>query len=393
MNITFLLGNGFDCALGLETSYSSFYRWYLEQPTDSVNPHVQNFRKEIDKYVQKSPDAKPYWSDVETGLSQYSENFTLDNIEIFFDCYEDLRNNLVSYLTQQEERLYTTGVGKMQEIFSRQIKKFIERVDAAERRSLLDVKNASKDKVHTFNFITFNYTTALDRVYSSFSETQTNGFGTWRNSSNNTSQLKVGRLVHAHGYLTRWPILGICNSSDVKNQDLLKDEEFSTIMLKKKSLRETGELWREDVEQLIADSTFICIFGMSLGNTDSDYWELLTKWLAADCTHHLIVFWRSSDSKNSRISLLEKRRETNFVKNKFSVFSWLTGDALDSVKSRIHVVLNTQDLFYLTKEELENIVEPSAEETRQRYLEEFLKANEDAMVKECAAHYDNATSN
>ena len=34
MSITFLLGNGFDRALGLETGYSAFYRWYCKQPTD-----------------------------------------------------------------------------------------------------------------------------------------------------------------------------------------------------------------------------------------------------------------------------------------------------------------------------------------------------------------------
>ena len=35
MNVTFLLGNGLDKAIGLKTGYHDFYKWYIEQPDDS----------------------------------------------------------------------------------------------------------------------------------------------------------------------------------------------------------------------------------------------------------------------------------------------------------------------------------------------------------------------
>ena len=31
MQITFLVGNGFDITAGLDTSYSAFYKWYCQQ--------------------------------------------------------------------------------------------------------------------------------------------------------------------------------------------------------------------------------------------------------------------------------------------------------------------------------------------------------------------------
>ena len=35
MQLTFILGNGFDKAIGLETGYRDFYRWYVDQPNES----------------------------------------------------------------------------------------------------------------------------------------------------------------------------------------------------------------------------------------------------------------------------------------------------------------------------------------------------------------------
>ena len=43
MYITFLVGNGFDIASGLDTSYAAFYNWYCNQPNTS--PSVGELKK------------------------------------------------------------------------------------------------------------------------------------------------------------------------------------------------------------------------------------------------------------------------------------------------------------------------------------------------------------
>ena len=101
MNITFLLGNGFDRALGLETGYKAFYKWYVKQSKDNLAEWVVTFRGEIDKYIHNDPDADAYWSDAEYGLGQYTEKFTIDTVDQFIDCYEDFRDNLILYLKIQ----------------------------------------------------------------------------------------------------------------------------------------------------------------------------------------------------------------------------------------------------------------------------------------------------
>ena len=42
MNITFLVGNGFDLSAGLRTAYRDFYDWYCAQPSGNLD--IQMFK-------------------------------------------------------------------------------------------------------------------------------------------------------------------------------------------------------------------------------------------------------------------------------------------------------------------------------------------------------------
>ena len=54
MNITFLVGNGFDLNLKLDTRYTDFYKYYIEHdPKDLLSESIRNDFE--------------MWSDLETG--------------------------------------------------------------------------------------------------------------------------------------------------------------------------------------------------------------------------------------------------------------------------------------------------------------------------------------
>lgn len=55
MQITFLIGNGFDIGLGLKTRYTEFYKEYIRlAPNDSEN--IIKFKQELMKF-QASPQS------------------------------------------------------------------------------------------------------------------------------------------------------------------------------------------------------------------------------------------------------------------------------------------------------------------------------------------------
>ena len=64
MNFVYLIGNGFDINLGMETSYDKFYEFYEQQKcTSSV---VEKFKSEISDDLQK-------WADLEVSLGSYTK--------------------------------------------------------------------------------------------------------------------------------------------------------------------------------------------------------------------------------------------------------------------------------------------------------------------------------
>lgn len=43
MNVTFLIGNGFDLRMGLRTRFSDFYDVYIKQNEGNTNPIIRKF--------------------------------------------------------------------------------------------------------------------------------------------------------------------------------------------------------------------------------------------------------------------------------------------------------------------------------------------------------------
>ena len=96
MNITFMIGNGFDISMGLKTKYSDFYPYFL------ANADAGNLlRKKLEDLGDKAYED---WADLESALGIFTdeifeadyEKFVLDKIEM-----DDL---LVDYLKEEQAK-------------------------------------------------------------------------------------------------------------------------------------------------------------------------------------------------------------------------------------------------------------------------------------------------
>ena len=99
LNITFLLGNGFDLNLGLETGYTSFLKDY------------RNVRNEESEYIKWFKDEvlkdEKLWSSAEVAFGIRTKIFSEKKYgaDMFCDCHEDFCMNLAQYLEKQEARI------------------------------------------------------------------------------------------------------------------------------------------------------------------------------------------------------------------------------------------------------------------------------------------------
>ena len=93
--ITFLIGNGFDINVGLNTRYSEFCKYYLNKYSDDM----------LAKEIQKDYEL---WSDLEIALGEYTEKVSELNEEKFFESKDVMENALADYLENEMVRIRLT---------------------------------------------------------------------------------------------------------------------------------------------------------------------------------------------------------------------------------------------------------------------------------------------
>ena len=341
MNITFLVGNGFDRALGLKTSYSHFYEEYCK--FKSGTEIVDKFRKTIDDDIKKEDgQEEKLWSDVELGLAKVTADYSLDD---FVACCEDIHNQLVEYLEMQDAKFSTENkqFKDIIQLISSNIVNFYQDLTPTERQLFDRIREDNKLSNTIVNIITLNYTSTCDKIHEALSQ---NNLTIW-NSDRGTRVMKMGRLVHAHGYIDNFPIMGVCNPNLIENKAFLDNPAFRTLMIKKESINAVGETWREDTNSIISNSNIICIFGTSLGKSDSDYWEYIANWLKeADC-RQLIIFKFDPKVKRSKVSYYQQYVKQQEVKENFLDFTDYDASTRAKLCERIHVVINAPKTFVI----------------------------------------------
>ena len=103
MQVTFLVGNGFDLNAGLRTRFSDFFKVYCEE-TANDTPVIKKFKEEIGTNVE-------LWSDFEKQMGAYTSKVTKDipeegklSIEDYYTCIDDFRNKFIIYLNEEIQR-------------------------------------------------------------------------------------------------------------------------------------------------------------------------------------------------------------------------------------------------------------------------------------------------
>ena len=92
MNITFLIGNGFDINIGLKTRYTDFYPYFIEKANDDniikswINPNDSN------------------WADLEKSLGMHLSKLKGDELAKFISDKNELDELLMEYLEREQSK-------------------------------------------------------------------------------------------------------------------------------------------------------------------------------------------------------------------------------------------------------------------------------------------------
>lgn len=347
MQITFFVGNGFDVSCGINSTYSQFYEWYIKQEKSELE-HVNTFRQKIDQEIHTEEGMKK-WADFEKALGEYTKNFTVDTVQQFIDCYNDANEKLMEYLQKERDRFDKELISDSElQKFINGLKGFYLELTPKERQVIEQLFKDTISENRIINFISYNYTDTLDKCVS-YIGSQPLAF--WKDPLDHSYKLSANlNVVHAHGRLTQNPVFGVNDESQIANKDLLSVPDFASIIIKPKCVEELGEFWHDDINALIKNSTIICIFGMSMGETDKIWFYKIMEWLNANSARQLIIYWQTKEpSKNQSITrFFSNRRE---ARNKILNYFNCSNDVREKLGSRIHILENTKTVLRVSLKE------------------------------------------
>lgn len=322
MNITFLVGNGFDINLGLNTRYTDFYPNYLAKGYDDI------LSKAIADNYEK-------WADLEVALGKMLESISSDQVREFLDSKGRLEKDLAAYLRIEESRIDISN-DKLPSEFQKSVTSFYQEFSKQDKGDFLTWLGKISSAI-SYQFISFNYTSALDRIVATAKKVSP--FGNHACGSTGYND-KLGTVHHIHGTLSSDLILGLNDSSQISNPDLRSNRRLTDYIIKSAVNEALGEQRVSDAKQIISNSDYIGIYGMSLGDTDIMWWKYLLEWLQAKSARRLVLYVYADLLDNP--SGQEKLRQIDDWKDTFLKQAGAKSDIAEKVRGQIIVVIRSK---------------------------------------------------
>ena len=339
MRILYLIGNGFDINVGLNTSYQDFLKFYLKQPApkglDDVGVRfINRLKEEIQSDIH-------LWSDLELQYGKHMARLghmgaAVHPINEEFDIInDDIRDNLSNYIATQEKRLFFTEEAKKHflvdlacpEAFFRDYEK--NEVDTR-RKKIWNTTGKSID------IITFNYTRTIEELLGK-TPVQSSGY-------------EINAPIHVHGYHNSRMVMGVNDVSQIDNEELRKNTYVTDALVKSKNNHAYGVSHTNRCSQLIKEAQLLCIYGLSFGETDKMWWQKICKELKDRSDMLVLVNWYVKDLPDYSNSGHKLQYLMNQSADKLLSLGGIAENERSNYSDRIYVAINSPKFNFKIEE-------------------------------------------
>lgn len=250
MNVLYILGNGFDMAQGMKTSYPHFYKYLMET---KCSPLLEQMKKEI------TADKK-LWSDMEEAFGLYTAN--VNSVSDLENLYFELSDQLQNYLKTENAKFNPS---------EKQKNKFV--LDFISPQSHLGETDKVRysDLVNRFgstydiSVMTLNYTDTLEKLLT---------LGPNMDKRINPN-VYIRQVVHVHGRLGDSIIIGVDNEGQIANEKFRNNEDAKDFLVKNQSNYTMKFTRHTTCKNLISNAHLIIMYGVSIGETDARWWKMI----------------------------------------------------------------------------------------------------------------------
>lgn len=280
-NITFMIGNGFDVACGLNSKYTDTYDGYVNSPSSSDT--IEQFKQQIEKDI-------PTWSDFEMQLIKYAAS--LSSANELTTCLRDYDKYLNDYLAAEQAQFWRNLSYKesMKPILQEMARSLIHFFDGLTPNDSQMIRNVVVNSPRiNYRFISFNYTNILDRFLNDIV-----------NHQHILSELplpySLSEVLHIHGILGGDVTLGVDNETQLEKIPYNIPDRAKRVLIKPFFLKSYDNRRLEKALEIVLNSDIICVFGLSLGDSDMLWRTQIAKWLKSE-NHHLVYYKHSNMKK------------------------------------------------------------------------------------------------
>lgn len=326
MNITFMIGNGFDVGIGMKSCFTDYFPQYCEAAEKSANETMKALAEEI-----KSDEKN--WSYFERQLGQYTSRFTKDTKGKLLEQLRDFEMGFVKYLTEQENNLEFTNTDEISKVMTQALTGFQRQLHMASRAQIDDLLKSKSTEKRVYHFISFNYTSVLEKCL----QTITGGILQTRKVGNTEYRDVIGEIVHPHGYVDECPIMGVNDDSQIANKDIAQDPGIAKYLIKPETNKAQKMNFDSVAKSVLNSSDILCIYGMSLGETDALWWKRVMTWLNASSAHQLVVF--TFDPSFSPASHIDWMQREDRIVDTFRQYIG-PGMNMEQLRARIHLAVH-----------------------------------------------------
>lgn len=325
MRTVYLIGNGFDVNLGLPTKYPDFYDYYLGLDRSNDSESISKLKDHLKRCLS---DKGKYWSDLEEAMGMYTTELgSYEELEI---VYDNINVEMQKYLCSVESSPLPKGIDS--ELLKKNISAPQMFLTPAERNTINSIYNNISTDTHRINIVNFNYTTTIEKILAYPGKSLELGVATYH--KNYKTQLE--NVFHIHG-LTDSPLLGINDSTQISSEELRTNIDVIEYLVKPRINSTLGHLIDRRAKDAIKEANLICIYGLSLGKTDSLWWKLIGERLLNGITVILYVY----DENAANLAPRKMGRYQRCWKNKLCDMANIKDGQRESIMSRIIIALNT----------------------------------------------------
>lgn len=328
MNITFLLGNGFDIGIGLPTRYEDFYQEYCE-PQDDDHENIQLFKEMLKKRNEDEVKRIIDWADFEKAFGEHSNDPGIKDKRAYLARFEDFVETFNAYLENVESYVDYSDADTIAKTMDTAVKSF-HHIRTADKNAIDRFINQFGSE-RVYNFVTFNYTRTADNCVDAF-----------RQVIKTDRTRRIGSITHIHGFIDQNMIVGVNDESQILNEKFSSDPEVVRELVKPQQNANSRTAYEDAMISAINGSHIICTYGMSIGETDKKWWNKVSSWLLGDSKRILVILVHES-KYNPRFP----HQQDRFIRpilEKFLSFSSLSDADKKKIEDRIFVGVNN-DVF------------------------------------------------